>query len=230
MRPRFREGEVVRLVATAGGAPLEGVVEDVPGPDESGTRWTVSLWVEDPRRGRSLRVAPEDELEPTGLAEGPEGERFGVDALPEPPERRTTIQLRIATSLTDGGLASQAADQVEEAVRELVGPARIVVEAERHWSEPFPYQLDLYVQPVGDAVAAFRALADAGEEGWLSCTDDGWRCDLWWCRPDDDVLFLGPDVHGAQISFVPWDSPARRPELERPLVAVQVADGLDDAS
>jgi hypothetical protein len=223
VKPRFREGEVVRLRSGA-----EGVVDGLAGPNEAGTAWTVSVWVEDASRGRALQVVDEDELEPTGLAEGPDGERLPVDALHEAPERSTVLQLRVVTPLTDSGVAAQVAELIEGALRDLVGPASISVEAERHWAEPFHYELDLFVEPYGDAVEGLRALAGAGEDGWLSCTDDGWRCDLWWSRPEDDVVFLAPEVSGAEVSFLPWDSPARRPESERPLVAVRVADGFDE--
>jgi hypothetical protein len=224
VKPRFKEGELVWLRSGA-----EGVVDDVAGPNEAGTAWTVSVWVDDASRGgRSLSVVEEGELEPSGLAEGANGERLPVDALHEAAERRTVLQLRVVTPITDSAVAAQVAELIESSIRELVGPAGISVEAERHWSEPFHYELDLFVEPYGDAVAGLRALAEAGEDGWLSCTDDGWRCDLWWSRPDDDSVFLAPEVSGAEVSFVPWDSPVRRPESERPLVAVQVADGFDE--
>ena len=205
-------------------------MEELVGPDETGTRWTVSLLVEDPGHGgRSHRIVPEDALEPTGLAEGPDGDRVPAEALPAPQERRSALQLRVVTPLTDSSVAAQVAEQIDHAVRELVGPCRVTIEAERHWSDPFHYELDVVVEPFGDAVEALAALAEAGEEGWLSCVDDGWRCNLWWSRPDDDTVFLAPEVQGAEVSFVPWDSPARRPESERPLVAVEVAEGYDES-
>ena len=33
-----------------------------------------------------------------------------------------------------------------------------------------------------------------------------------------------PEVHAAEISYLPWSSPVRRPEQDRPLVAVSVPD------
>jgi len=226
VKPRFREGEVVRLPDGA-----EGVVDDVAGPNEAGTAWTVAVWVDDDSHGgRASRVVEEAELEPTGLAEGPDGDRLAAAALHDPDERRTRLQLRVVTALTDSAVAAQVAELIEGAIRDLVGPATIAIEAERHWADPFQYELDVYVEPYGNAVAGLQAVADAGGEGWLSCTDDGWRCDLWWSRPDDDAVFLAPEVSGAELTFLPWDSPARRPEAERPLVAVRVADGFDEPS
>ncbi len=229
MKPRFREGEIVRLRVAAGGGPDEGVVDDLAGPDEDGERWLVSLWVDDPDRGgRSLRVVAEDELEATGLAESRDGTRVPVGAVPPASERRSMVTLRVVTPLTDSGVAAQVAGQIEHSIRALVGPCRLTVEAERHWSAPYHYELDVYVEPRGNPVDALRALAEAGTGGWLSCTDDGWRCDLWWSRPDEYSVFLAPEVSGAEVSFVPWDDPSRRPESERPIVAVQVAESYDD--
>jgi hypothetical protein len=191
----------------------------------------VTVWVdEEARGGRSFWVLTEDDLEPTGIAESRDGRRVPVESLPAPAERRTTLQLRLATGLTDSAHAAHVAEQIDEAIRDLVGPCRISVEAERHWADPYNYELDVAVEPYRDPVEALQRLADQGEEGWLSCRDDGWRCDLWWSRPDDDdsLVFIVPEVHGAEVAFLPWESPARRPESERPLVAVQVAEGNDD--
>ena len=59
--------------------------------------------------------------------------------------------------------------------------------------------------------------------------------DVYGVGPDQsggDELEVGDEagckVHGAEVSFLPWESPARRPESERPLVAVQVAEGNDE--
>jgi hypothetical protein len=229
VKPRFREGEIVRLPRGTNGGPDEGVVDDLAGPDEAGERWLASVWVDDPDRGgRSLWVLAEDELEATGFAESHSGSRVPVHAVPAADERRTMVTLRVATLLTDSSVAAQVAERIEDAIRDLVGPCRLAVEAERHWAPPYHYELDVYVEPRANPVEALRALTEAGAGGWLSCTDDGWRCDLWWSRPDDDAVFLAPEVHGAEVSFVPWDDPSRRPESERPLVAVQVAESQDD--
>ena len=231
MRPRFVEGEIVLLARPPGGGPDEVVVEELAGPDEAGSSWTYSVSTDDPRTGgRAFWVLPQDELMPTGDAVARDGRRVPVASLPPAPERRTSLVLRLATSLVESHDAAQAADRIEEAVRELTGPCRISVEAERHWAEPYNYELEVTVEPLGDPVDALRRLADAGDDGWLSCRDDGWRCDLWWRRPPDDdgPVFLSPEIHGAEVAFLPWESPARRPEPQRPLVAVRVADGYDE--
>jgi hypothetical protein len=229
VKPRFREGEIVLVSGGHGAFSTEAVVDDVTGPDDAGTGWAVSVWVERPDRGgRSAWVVREDELEPTGFAEGPGGERVRVDAVPPSAERRTTLELRVVTPLTDSSRAAQVAENIEYALRDLVGHCRIAIEAERHWSDPFHYELDISVEPFGDPVEALLTVADAGGDGWLSCVDDGWRCTLWWSRPDDDALFLAPEIQGAEVSFLPWDAPSRRPESERPLVAVEAGDSYDE--
>jgi hypothetical protein len=204
MRPRFRHGEVVRVVTQPEGAraPLdEGTVEDVVGPREDGTGWAVAV-----RIGDELWVLPEDDLE----GKGPQAE--------PPPERTDTLQLRLVTELVDGVEAARVAERVDDEVRRVAGPAILSIEAERHWAEPYHYELEVAVRPLGDPVEALRALVHAGGDGWLSCRDDGWRCDLWWDAGDGDRGFLVPEVRGAEVTFLPWSSPALRPEAERPLV------------
>jgi hypothetical protein len=179
------------------------VVEDVVGPTESGTGWAVAV-----RAGDELWVIPESDLEPLS------------PAREQQPERLDTLRLRLVTDLTDTTEAARVAELIEVEVRAIVGPAAIEVEAERHWAEPYFYELEVSIVPVGDAVAALRAVAVAGGDGWLSCRDDGWRCDLWWSADDDADGFLVPEVRGAELALLPWSSPKLRPEAERPLVSV----------
>jgi hypothetical protein len=180
----------------------DGVVEEVVGPTDSGSGWAVTV-----RIGDGLYVVPEDDLESTS----PIGD--------EQIERLDTIELRLVTELTDSVEAARTAERIDEAVRLVVGPAILAIEAERHWAEPYFYELDVSVRPLVDAVSALRALVDAGGDGWLSVQDDGWRCDLWWNAVQDEPGFLVPEVRGAEVSFLPWSSPALRPESERPLVS-----------
>jgi hypothetical protein len=211
---------VVRLPA---GAERQGeaVVDDVAGPDEGGSGWLVQVWVGEPGGSRSLWAFPEDELEPTGLVEDRRGQRLEAARVPPAEERFDTLRLRLVTELTDGVQAARVAERLDGELRTRIGPAVIAVEAERHWSEPFNYELEVTARPLGDAVAALRALADVGGDGWLSCTDDGWRCDLWWNADEDgNATFLLDEVVGAEVSFLPWSSPARRPANEQPLVSV----------
>jgi hypothetical protein len=229
VKPRFREGELVRIPGEPNAPPTVGVVEDVVGPNDAGTGWAVTVWVERPGRpSRSAWVVAEDELVATGYAEGPDGVRFPLDAVPPAAERRTALELHVVTGLVDSSIAAQVAESIEHVVRDLVGHCRIAIEAERHWADPYHYELDVAVEPFGDPVEALLTIADAGGDGWLGCLDDGWRCQLWWSRPDDDAVFLVPEIQGAEVSFLPWDDPSRRPESERPLVAVEAGDGYDE--
>ena len=224
MKPRFREGEIVRLH----GSVVEGVVDDIAGPDDDGLGWAVQVWVDDPDRGRSIWILAETDLQATGFAEGPDGERMPVNGVPPAAERRSLLQIRVVTTVIDSAVAAAVAENIEESVRDLVGHCRISIEAERHWADPYQYELDVAVEPFSDPVEALQIVAEAGGEGWLSVLDDGWRCNLWWSRPDEDSIFLAPEITGAEVSFLPWDDPSRRPESERPLIAVEAGDGYDD--
>ena len=68
-------------------------------------------------------------------------------------------------SVREGNLrvAAQVAEQIEETIRDLVGPCRITVEAERHWADPYNYELEVRVEPLGDPVEALERLAEEGE-------------------------------------------------------------------
>jgi hypothetical protein len=211
IKPRFREGELVRIVRQPHRArsPLgEGVVEDVVGPTEDGTGWAAAV-----RVGDALWVLAEDDLESAQPHAASANE-----------ERFDTLQLRLVTELTDGVEAASVAEQIDATLRELIGPAILEIEAERHWAEPYNYELDVSVRPLGDPITALRALVDVGGDGWLSCRDDGWRCDLWWNADDEDEPgYLVHEVRGAEITFLPWESPTRRPEEDRPLVKLEDA-------
>ena len=181
----------------------KGVVEDVAGPNDGGTGWEFVL-----RVGNALWVLPEEDLEALARSSAPAG------------ERSDTLELRLVTDLTDGIVAAQVAERLDAELRRVVGPAIVSIEAERHWAEPYWYELQVSVRPLGDAVEALRALAAVGGDGWLSCRDDGWRCDLWWHADEDEPGLLVQEVRDAEVTFLPWGSPARRPEHERPLVSV----------
>ena len=207
----------------------EGVVEGVAGPNEDGTCWAVTVRLGDPSATDSLVLLAESDLEPTGLAEDENGVRVALEAVPEPDEPRDRLELRLVTDITNGIDAARVAAALERELLELIGAATISIEAERHWSDPYNYELDVTIEPVDDPVVALRELAEAGRDGWLSCRDDGWRCDLWWSdTEDDDAIFVAPEVRGAEITFLPWRSPRRRPEEERPLVDVRLPSTVEE--
>jgi hypothetical protein len=223
VRPRFRPGEIVRLAGRRG---EEAVVEEIAGPNEAGSGWVLLLRS---RGGEPTQLA-EDGVEPTGLAEGEGGERVPLGAIPVEDEFCDRLELLLFTGITDGIEAASVAAAIERELADLMGGARVSTEAERHWSEPYNYELAVTVVPEGDAAEAFQILAEAGGEGWLGCRDDGWRCDLWWSATrDPDAMLIVPQVHAAEVAFVPWSSPARRAEAERPLVPVTADDELEEA-
>ena len=222
----------MRVTGSRGDPPLpgtEGVVEEITGPNEDGTGWIVTLRLVEPAGADSLVLLAEEDLEGTGLAEQENGERVILEDLPQREQLRDLIELRLVTEIANGIDAARVAASVERELLQLIGSARVSIEAERHWAEPFNYELEITIEPLDDPVLALRELAAAGDGGWLSCRDDGWRCDLWWSdTEDDDSFFVAPEVRGAELTFLPWRSPRRRPEAERPLVAVQVPERVDD--
>jgi hypothetical protein len=222
----------VRVTGPRGDLPLpgtEGVVEEIAGPNEDGTGWSVTLRLGETGGADSLVLLAEDDLEATGLAEQEDGERVILEDLPSRAQLRDVIELRLVTEITNGIDAARVAATVERELLELIGSARVSIEAERHWSEPFNYELEVTIEPLDDPVLALRELAEAGGDGWLSCRDDGWRCELWWSDSEDDnSMFVVPEVSGAELTFLPWRSPRRRPEAERPLVAVHVPKYVEE--
>jgi hypothetical protein len=221
VKPRFRPREIVRIAGSAGG---DAVIEEVAGPNEEGTSWLLNLRLRDDENAEPV-VLDEADVEPTGLAENEVGERVPLDADDGDDEPRDMLELRLFTEVTDGIEAARVAERIEQELVDLLGSATVTIEAERHWSEPFNYELAVGVTPHGDAIEALEILAEAGGNGWLACSDDGWRCDLWWSSArDPDAMLVVPEVHGAELAFVPWSDPTRRPHDERPLVVVAVAD------
>jgi hypothetical protein len=222
MKPRYRPGEIVRV---AGAAGIEALVEEVAGPNEDGTSWLLTLRVRG-GDGREPVVLDQDEVEPTGLMENEVGELVELAGGEEAADR---LELRLFTEIADGIEAARVAERIELELADLLGGATVAIEAERHWSEPYNYELAVTVRPDGDAVEALEILAEAGGNGWLACRDDGWRCDLWWSATrDPDAMLVVPEVHSAELAFVPWSDPSRRPEDERPLVVVAVADDVPE--
>ena len=224
MKPRFGPGEVVRIVsapanAAAGGE--EAVVEEVAGPNDAGTGWLLTLRLPSEAGADSMVVLAEEDVEPTGFAESPSGERVLLD--PEDPGPIDFLELRLFTEIADGTEAAKVASTIEHEIPALLGEATVTTEAERHWSQPCNYELAVSVGNLADPVEALQILAEAGGDGWLACRDDGWRVELFWSASrDPDAMLIVPEVHAAEIAFLPWSSPARRPEGERPLVSVDV--------
>jgi hypothetical protein len=224
MKPRFGPGEVVRIASAPAHAAVvgeEAVVEEVAGPNEEGTGWLLTLRLPGVTGVDSMIVLAEDDVEPTGFAESPTGERVMMD--PEDPGPIDFLELRLFTEIADGIEAAKVADAIEQEIPALLGDATITTEAERHWSQPYNYELEVSIGNLADPVEALQILAEAGGDGWLACRDDGWRVELFWSATrDPDAMLIVPEVHAAEVAFLPWSSPARRPDSERPLVSVDV--------
>ena len=219
MGPNFRPGEIVRVGSE------EAVVAEIEGPNEAGTGWNVTVRLGGEHDADSLVVLGEDSLEPTGLAQNEQGQRVPIGAEPVGLD---CLELRMFTEIADGIDAARVASEIEEELVELLGEASLSTEAERHWSEPYNYELTVTIVPVRPAVEALRAIAEVGEGGWIACRDDGWRCELWWSSTrDPDAILVVPEVHAAEIALIPWSSPSRRPDGERPLVTVSLPESSD---
>ena len=105
------------------------------------------------------------------------------------------------TEITDGIDAARVASEIEEELVELLGEADVSTEAERHWSEPYNYELTVTIVPARAAGEALQAVAAAGGEAWLACRDDGWRCELWWSSTrDPDAILIVPEVRAAEVA------------------------------
>jgi hypothetical protein len=232
MKPRFRQGEIVRVLRAREEAALpgsEGLVEEIAGPNDDGTGWSVTVRLGDSGGADALVLFAEEELETTGMGENERGERTILEDLPLPGDPRNRLELRLFTEITDGIDAARVAEAIERELVELLGGAAVTIEAERHWAEPYNYELGVVVHPLDNPVDALRLLAELGGGGWIACRDDGWRCDLWWSAArDEGAVLLAAEVHGAEVAFLPWSSPVRRPVEERPLVAVELPESVDE--
>jgi len=212
-------------VRIGGSTGAEAVVEEVAGPNAAGTGWLLNVRLASAEASGEPVVLDEAEVEPTGLAQNEVGERVPSGAELEREDPGDMLELRLFTEITDGIEAARVAERIEQEIVDLLGGAGVSIEAERHWSEPYNYELAVTIVPQGNAVEALEILAEAGGNGWLACSDDGWRCDLWWSATrDPDAMLVVPEVHGAELAFIPWSDPSRRPHDARPLVVVAVAD------
>jgi hypothetical protein len=224
---------VVRLAATAvGPSPphSEGVVEDVAGPNDAGTGWAMIVRITSPDShspGEELVALSESELESTGVALDERGRRVPLSRRPAPCDLHDLIELRLFTEFADGVAAARGAEEIEQELKVALGGPTVALVAERHWRAPYNYEFLVTVEPLNDPLGALSWLALVGDGGWISCSDDGWRFDLWWsATADPDATFLLRQVHGAKVSFLPWHSPRRRLGSERPLLAVPIRSEL----
>lgn len=208
-------------------AGSEGVVEEVAGPNDDGSGWSVTVRIGP--EGSRLVTVRESELRSTGMALDDRGRRVPTRERPAPDELSDRIELRLFTEIADGIAAARAAAAVEVELEALAPGASISTVAERHWSEPYNYEFTLTLEPAGEPVEALQRLAHLGDGHWIACRDDGWQVDLWWSADGTEGgVFLTPEIHGAELCYRPWGSPRRRPESARPLISVRVRAGLSE--
>ena len=221
MKPRFRTGEIVRIAGPAG---AEAVVEEIAGPNEDGTGWLLTVRLEGDEGGREPVVLDEarrraDGLRRTRWASASRSRR----ASEEPGDR---LELRLFTEITDGIEAARVAERIEEEVADLArrrdghdrGRAALVgavqLRARRHGGaarRPGRGARDPRRgrrQRVARVPATTAGAATSGGARRATPTP------CWSCRR----------CTAPRLAFLPWSSPARRPDDERPLVVVAVAD------
>ena len=222
MRPRFREGEIVQIGPEG---LTEGIVEELVGANDTGDDWLITVRrPRDADRDELVQLA-ETDLAPTGYALDERGSRVPISELVDEEALRNRIELRLFTSITDGIVASRAADAIEQELAYWIDGAAITILAERHWSAPYDYEFSVTLEELADPVEALELVVEQGSDGWISFADDGWRCDLWWSLPEEGSEgFLVREAHGAKLSFLPWESPRRRPSGERPLIDVDIVE------
>src|SRR6202035_4405324 len=131
MKPRFRQGEIVRVLRAREDVALpgsEGLVEEIAGPNDEGTGWSVTVRLGGRGRPDSLVLFAEDELETTGMGENERGERTILEDLPRPSDPRNRLELRLFTEITDGIDAARVAETIERELVELLGGAAVTIE------------------------------------------------------------------------------------------------------
>jgi hypothetical protein len=224
--PRFREGEVVRVERLGEGwksedawvIGQEAVIHSISNPNERGTSWLYLVWIDEPEpTGRVLWVVDQSDLTSLGLLEHDDGRRDPLPASPSPDEMHDEIYLRLVTDIRDETAARHVADAAAAALRRLVRVQTLDVEAERHWHEPFYYEVRLRLEVEGDVLAAFDRIIAEADSGWTRVDDDGWRCDGTWSQRDAESgsVLLDPQVEYAEIVASPWETVERRPAAQR---------------
>ena len=135
----------------------------------------------------------------------------------------TCLELRLFTEITDGIDAARVAEEIERELVELLGGATVSIEAERHWSEPFNYELGVTIVTARrpGRSAPFGSPTPEGAAGSPAGTTAGAASSGGAPRATSDVVLIVPEVHGAEVAFLPWSSP-RGGRVRAPLVAVDV--------
>ena len=195
------------------GRASEAVVEEVTGPNDEGTRLERDRSVS-PGRPSTTRSPSSPRMPWSRRASltTRAAQRVPVGVLPATAEARDRIELRLFTEITDGIDAARIASEIEEELVELLGDVDVSHGGRASLGRPVQLRAVRDGRPARESRSRrWALLAKTGEGGWLAYRDDGWRCDLWWSASrDPDAILIVPEVHAAEIVFVPWSSPARQ--------------------
>ena len=82
--------------------------------------------------------------------------RVPLGTIPVADEPRDRLELRLFTEVTDGIDAAAIAETIERELATLLGGATVTIEAERHWPEPFNYELAVSILPHDDPIERAR--------------------------------------------------------------------------
>jgi hypothetical protein len=189
----------------------EGTVSSFS-PNQSGAGWNVGVWLP---ALEEVWGFDEEELESTGVVElEEEGGPRRVPADPSTHEKSFPAELvvRLYTEI-EAGDAPEVAGSAEVTLRSLIAVERVTWEGEVHWHEPYRYDLTLYVHTHGESREAFEQLVASRRSGWVRRVDNGWYCDFWWSREDDESgkPFLAPEASDVSVHLTPWSDPSQRP-------------------
>ena len=244
MRPRFREGEIVRVAVPVerfgpeeswlSGA--EAVARTYLWANEAGDGWILHVALDPPEHvwaeefaelGLSyegsrthLYAFEEDDLEPTGFQQDQQGRRRPLDPTPAD-ERGDEITVVCRCRRRQG---RDVSGDVAARLQALVSHAQLTVRRDPHDprlgrvdDDHDAFEVAILVEPNNAGLAAFDAIVGTVDSGFYTCEDDGWKCQYYWHSEwaDPDAIFLAAEVENAQIHLEPWSSPRRRPPDER---------------
>lgn len=227
--PRFRAGELVRVVRTVSfdwdddlcvEPGMTGrVASSEPAPNGDG--WVPTVDVDQllghPEALAGLSI-PEDALESLGVlrAMGPDRELGDPEPL-DPADHASSFWREVVigayTSITDGALAAALADHLLVTLRELDIFDRVEIwEIERHWHEPNHYRVWFHLGAEREPATAFHRFVALRSGGWTDYDDDGFHVEAGWSAESDPepTPFLAPGVTHLDVSLRPQRDPRNR--------------------
>jgi hypothetical protein len=181
-------------------------------PTGDGSAWSAAVWLPEVEEVWSF---DEDDLESTGFVELEDGDvrtRVALDSATHAESFGGEVNVKLLTEV-EADDAPRVVAAAEAALRALIPIERLSWKGEVHWHPPYRYDINLELTPVGDSREAFESLVAARATGWVRQVDDGWSCDFWWSRDDDETgePFLVPEADHVSVSLTPWSDPSSRP-------------------